>query len=289
MNVPVFWYLGASQWDTALPKYILDRAVRNCLHYPDVRPTKCDVGVIGIPGRHATKPENYVELNAAAKNFKKAVFVIIGDEEGIFHSDHLEHPNMKIWWLMPPFSPKQKVDRVGPNGWPTGAPEMIDAARRMSLEERPYLWHFEGQMTHSRRIDCVRATQGIPDGRLLVTEGFTQGEPRENYYASMVRSKFVLCPAGPCTPDSFRFAEALEAGCVPVVDNRTQHNDYPEGYWWYLFGKELPFPIINQWSVLPELLESLAPRWEELAGTCSEWWEGQKQKLIAEMREDVEL
>lgn len=291
MNIPVFWFQGAAQWDTALPKYILDRAARNCIHYPDARPMKADVGVIVIPGRHSAKPENYGALNQSAEGLKRVVFVVIGDEESLFQTDELQHPNAKIWYLMPPFNPKQRVDRVGPNGWPTGAIEMIAAAKKFSPnDERPYDWHFMGQKTHSRRVECLDAAEGIPKGRCLATEGFTQGESRDSYYVSMIRSKLVLCPSGPCTPDSFRFAEALESGAVPIVDDLTPNPNYPEGYWKYVFdAKTLPFPLITNWDTLPEVMEECLAHWEEMSIECMAWWTFQKAKLVMEMREDLGL
>lgn len=287
--INVIWHYNDGFWDAALPKYILNHAT-SCHHFNGLEWAKELVGtrkgVIVIPGRHSCG--DYEALNRAAANFKKILFVIIGDEEGIFHSDRLEHPAMKIWWLMPPYHPKQIADRVGPNGWPTDAPMMIQFARKKHHGERPLDWSFYGQMTHMRRIQCVQATQELTNGQLLPTEGFTQGVPRDQYYDIMVRSKFVLCPSGPCTPDSFRFAEALEAGCVPIVDNLTQHADYPPGYWNYVFDRDvLPFPVISDWSTLPDVLDLALFDWEARARHCAIWWTRYKEDLVKKMQEDL--
>lgn len=289
MTTSVIWHHNDGFWDTALPKYILGR-MGLCHYFQGLEWAKelagSNQGVIVIPGRHSCN--DYDKLNEAGKSFKRLVFLIIGDEEGIFHSDRLEHPKMKIWWLMPPFHPKQKVDRVGPNGWPTDAPMMIEYARKRNHGIRPLDWSFYGQMTHMRRIQCVNATQGLKNGQLLPTNGFTQGVPRDQYYEVMVRSKFVLCPSGPCTPDSFRFAEALEAGCVPIVDNLTQHTDYPPGYWAYALDREvMPFPVVEDWSQLEDLIELCLFDWEARAKRCRVWWEAFKEGLVNKMREDL--
>ena len=284
--VPVFWYLGAAQWDTALPRYILEHAAE-CMDVLFVAPENKDVGVFVIPGRHSAGQEHYDVLNDAADWFRKIVFVVIGDEEGLFQTDKLQHDNKKVWFLMPPYNPKQKVDRVGPNGWPTGAIEMIAAAKK-HVHNRPYDWCFLGQVTHRRRVECVEAAWEIPNGKLLPTKGFTQGVPREDYYASMVRSKVVLCPSGPCTPDSFRFCEALEAGAIPIADDLTPRADYPAGYWQYVFGTDkLPFPVISDWNTLPNVIADCLKNWQRKSCECQTWWMATKHKLVNQMKQDL--
>ena len=288
--VPVLWYLGAAQWDTALPYYILGHAAE-CEHYLAKRlQVAGDIGVIVIPGRHSAGENHYTELNEIAAPYRKVIFIIIGDEEADFRADKLQHQNKKVWWLMPPFNPKQKVDRVGPNGWPTHAIEMIAAAKEHSHGSRPYDWSFMGQMTHSRRVECVGAASGLPNGKLLPTKGFTQGVPREDYYASMVRSKVVFCPSGPCTPDSFRFCEALEAGAIPIADDLTPKESYPQGYWNYVFGTDkLPFPVVSDWSTLPSVLADCLKDWQRKTCECQTWWMATKHKLVNQMKQDLTL
>lgn len=289
--IPVIWHHSNSFWDCALPRYILDRAAR-CMHVEKLSSVPMfygqPTGVVVIPGRHSNDPVQYDHLCDAASHFRKVVFIIIGDEEGVFDSSKIRLTNAKIWWFMPPFNPKQDVDRVAPNGWPTDTIEMINEARKRNNGVRSFDWSFMGQVTHSRRIECVDAANALPRGRLLCTKGFTQGETREKYYDVMVRSRAVLCPSGPCTPDSFRFAEALEAGCIPIVDDATPNPMYPPGYWRYVFaGEALPFPLVEDWNTLPFIFEMLRADWDARIGACRLWWKNQKERLIREMKEDL--
>lgn len=285
--LPVVWHYNDGFWDCAFPRYILNRAaqIQHSIGLESAMPAR--VGAIVIPGRHSCG--DYEQINKAAKHFGKVVFVIIGDEEGIFHSDELKHPKKIVWWFMPPFNPKQQVDRVAPNGWPTDAPFQINWAKKLHFKVREFDWSFMGQMTHSRRIECVNATQEIMErGKLLVTDGFTRGVPRGEYYDVMVRSKLVLCPSGPCTPDSFRFAEALEAGCVPIVDDLTQNPNYPPGYWNYTLGDlHLPFPLIHDWSTLPAVADFWLKTWKSRAEECRTWWNLKKILWCRQMQEDL--
>jgi hypothetical protein len=292
--LPVIWHYNSGFWDCALPRYILDGAA-SCQHFeynvvnePGPQLANPPVGVIVIPGRHSCG--DYAALNAAAAQFEKVVFIIIGDEEGIFHADQLQHKKKTVVWFMPPFHPLQKVDWVGPNGWPTGAPEMISTALGFTKGVRDLNWSFLGQMTHIRRIMCVSACQELEaPGYLLPTNGFTLGQPRNVYYDVMVRSKLVLCPSGPCTPDSFRFAEALEAGCIPIVDDLIQHAWYPPGYFQYVLGENLPFPVLNDWNTLPQVVEEWLDDWELKADRCQRWWKGMKIGWTQRMQRDLDV
>ncbi len=287
--IPILFHYNAGFWDTAFPMFILN-AAEPCIHLegiervPDalkINPQRC---VLVVPGRHSC--DDYFLLNEAMKPFENVVLIVIGDEEGIWHIDRFKHPSVIKWWFMPPFSPRQKVDRVAPNGWPTHAPKMIAEARAAN-PRRDLTWSFMGQMTHIRRVMCVDGAQGIPNGEMLLTESFTAGVPREEYYKTMVRSKIVLCPAGPCTPDSFRIAEALEAGCIPLADDLTQHASYPPGYFNYVMGENLPFPLIRDWRKAPEIVEEWLDNWELKAERCARWWAAMKQGWIDRMREDL--
>lgn len=291
--IPVIWHHSDGFWDCALPRYILDHATSGkCMHVVGLAHTPMfagqDIGVIVIPGRHSNDRVQYDHLCDAGVHFKKVIYIIIGDEEGVFQSKEIAMAHAKIWWFMPPFNPKQAVDRVGPNGWPSSAPEMIAAARKFNQGIRTFDWSFMGQVTHRRRMECAAVADEIPKGYFLGTEGFTQGEPREKYYDVMVRSRAVLCPSGPCTPDSFRFAEALEAGCVPLVDDATPNPTYPPGYWKYVFnGDSFPFPVISDWKLLPMALDLCGNDWQGRIGACRLWWKNQKERMIAEMKEDL--
>lgn len=291
--IHILWHHNDGFWDCALPHHIFANVGLQCMHHQGLGAAKslgpAGPGVIVIPGRHSTK--DYLQLNAAADNFRRIVFLIIGDEEGVFDASLLQHGNQRIWWLMPPITPKQSVDRVGPNGWPTGSIQMLQTARREVGEERTYNFSFAGQVTHERREACVRAAHQIPvanSGFIFPTVGFTLGLPRQGYYNVMAASKFVLCPSGPCTPDSFRFAEALEAGCVPIVDGLAPKPEYPEGYWNYVFSSEqLPFPVITNWDELPEMFPHLLANFEEQQRRCAGWWQMQKELLVLKMQEDL--
>jgi len=149
-------------------------------------------------------------------------------------------------------------------------------------------WCFLGQVTHDRRQQCAEAAKKLPRGYFYATEGFTKGLTRDMYYRALCRSKIALCPSGPKTPDSFRLAEALEAGCVPIADECTPDVFYPSGYWQYAFGtKQLPFPIIRAWDTLPEVTEDILNHYARYFYSCQQFWQNYKIRLAGEMLEDL--
>lgn len=279
--IPIIWFKRASSsWDTALPRYILERCGCVDLSSIDGAASFEKIAIV-IPGQHSTKDSDYDELNRIARMFELVIFYIVGDEEALFRSERLEHPNMKIWWGAPPFHPKQKADRVTIFGWPAGM--LVNKQAK-----RPLDYFFAGQNTHIRRQQCIAAAQKIPNGFTLGTQGFSQGISREQYYKIMGESKVVLCPSGPAMPDSFRFAEALESGCVPIVDNCTPDPTYPKGYWRFALGcDKLPFPVIDSWENLSLVAADCLHYYREIVLQCDAWWLDFKERLVEDMREDL--
>jgi hypothetical protein len=132
------------------------------------------------------------------------------------------------------------------------------AAAKQHAHTRPFDWSFLGQMTHSRRIECVNI-KDVPNGKLLTTEGFTQGVAREKYYASLVRSKWCFALVGHVLL-ILSLLRSLEAGAIPIADDLTPNLAYL-GYWSYVFGSDkLPFPVIRDW--MPAVIEECLADWE---------------------------
>ena len=99
--------------------------------------------------------------------------------------------------------------------------------------------HFAGTDTPDKIADWVYLGQGGPHRKamiealgvwdvdhpyytMMVTDGFAQGIDQSEYLDEMAVAKVAPCPPGPNTPDTFRLYEALEAGCVPVVEPDTR-------------------------------------------------------------------
>jgi hypothetical protein len=96
-----------------------------------------------------------------------------------------------------------------------------------------------------------------------------------------------MCPSGVESPDNFRLYEALEAGCLPIVDAFSTNNQTP-GFWRYLFGDDIPFPIVSYWDELPKLLPELLKDYPRNANRCFSWWQLKKREIKYKLLDDVE-
>jgi hypothetical protein len=283
--VPVVWLSlhentpPVGYWDDGLigsllehPKYVHD------IGSDAIKPGEGSIVI--VPGRsHADDVES---INSVLEPLPWALVIIRGDEEGVFPVDKLEHPRMLVWVQTP--HEGLDADRFLPLGFPPQAPELL---REHSHVRRPLDWMFAGQVTHERREACVEAVRGLKNGKLVETAGFTQGLSHDEYYRLMAQAKVVPCPSGPETPDTFRLYEALEAGCVPLADARTPKDERPSGYWQFLFGEDPPFPIVEDWSDAPGLIENFVDRYPAANNRIFAWWQQKKRALTHQLEEDI--
>ncbi len=118
----------------------------------------------------------------------------------------------------------------------------------------------------------VEVLSQMPGGELVQSEGFSQGLPRDDYMAGMLKAKYVPCPGGGVNLDSFRVYEALEAGCIPIAEGIE---------FWAKLLPDAPFPIIDDWWHLPALMTDA--EWN--VNDVMAWWLAFKRDL----RQEIEL
>ena len=58
-----------------------------------------------------------------------------------------------------------------------------------------------------------------------------------NYYETIARSKFMLCPRG-CGLDTYRMWDCLYLGCIPIVVKYAGYKDF----------EDLPILFIDKWE-----------------------------------------
>ena len=120
--------------------------------------------------------------------------------------------------------------------------------------------------------------------------------------AALSRAVFCPAPTGWYNPDSYRFAEALEVGCFPLVDGFPQeswsrYTPTTMKYWqWYFAHYNLtdtvaPFvKLVDRWSDVPPWIgERLRdkPELDRLQRAMVEWWFTYKGELARRVASTV--
>lgn len=285
-ETPPRWY-----WDTAMIEDLLAQRLWSpvgghtfvCHEGIENLPADQDGAVICFPGQW--QGEHVGKLSNDLAKLRWVILIIFADEESAFPAHLIKHPNMRMWIQTPIAGKHNFANHYLLVGYPTHAPRMIGEVTRF-IDQKKRDWFFSGQVTHARREACVKELRFLNDaGRLNETAGFTQGLERGEYYAEMAAAKIAPAPAGPCTPDSFRLAEALEAGCIPIVDAVCPI--HPAGYWDYVFGENPPFPVLHDWAYLPAVMQGLLSTWPASANKVFAWWQAYKRRLAYDMEQDL--
>lgn len=244
--------------------------------------------IVVLPGRfHVDRVD---EVNARLARLGWVLLIVTSDEESLFPFEHLRHPRLRLWLMTP--DPAKKYDpaiRFLGEGFAADTTDILQGA---DMDARQVDVGFWGQITHPRRERLWKTlNDGFDHSRVFVaasaTETFAGGLPRDEYLRSMANTKIAPAPAGPATADSFRFFEALEAGCLPIADSRA--DGQPEGYWdTLLLGYEdRGFPVLDDWNVLPGVVDVLLDGWPWHANVAQAWWQRYKRDLVTRLESDV--
>lgn len=275
--------LTRGQWDDTFIGDLLSGIEYNHIESRDgIKPGK--FAIVILHARMHVKDSR--QINKDLAKLDSCVVMLVGDEASTFHVDQLRHPNMRLYVM----HPRPEIDypegtRLLVNSYSPDTPLLKDY--RDEYNEKPLDWFFAGQTGHARREECVEAIKDIPNGECHQSEGFTQGLPHDEYFKKLASAKFAPCPSGPETPDTFRLYEALEAGCIPIVDNRPSRKGYPLGFWEKLFGEVPPFPVLEEWASAPELIEKLLPDWKDTANHIYSWWQQRKRQYGRQIETDI--
>jgi hypothetical protein len=226
------------------------------------------------------------EIQKEISSLKWVLLILMCDEESQFDVDKISHPRCIIWQQIPAPHRFKNVRRYLPYGYQSRPHDMVNISHS---KDKPLDWFFSGQITHARRRECVGVLKQISNGRLIEGSHFQDGLEYSKYLQTMAMAKIAPCPSGPATPDTFRVWEALQANCIPVVDDRPgARPNYPRGYWRNLFGEEPPFPILENWQEFPQVLNHLLQNWDNENYRVQKWWAQYQQKISQWLKQDIE-
>jgi hypothetical protein len=272
-------------WDMALLDDML-KDERRYRHHEGYDFSGMNGAIVVLPARYHSQDVDVINKLIAPLEF--VLFILVGDEGEIFPSQNLSHPNMIVWQQSPHLHQHGNVDRYIPLGYSTGTREYLKEARSGQIVPSND-WFFAGQNTHIRRQLCVDALKhrNLRDtGELLETEGFTQGFERKEYFARMANTMTAPCPSGVVVLDTFRMYEALEAGCLPIVDGIDPLGG-SWGYWHFLFGENPPFPVLREWPEVIGSINSAVAEFPVPQNRVFAWWQLKKYGMRQDLLEDL--
>ena len=146
-----------------------------------------------------------------------------------------------------------------------------------TASERAFIWSFAGHKRISSRVEMLDALAGIRPSKLHLTGGFNtpDGLSLDDYRDLLQTSLFAPCPAGFSSVDTFRIYEALEAGCIPIVERRRGSDYFRRAY-----GAH-PIPTVEGWSEAADLITGIMERHkhEDLRKRCWLWWNSYKSEI----------
>lgn len=266
-SIPVLWVGTPSQdafdvwWDVALIKDILTNEMwapangYEFVHHNGLKDIEqmTGGGVVVIPARHWVEADAVPRLREALDKMLWRVLIVVGQEEGNFDYRSFQDDRTKVWLMQPKL--EDTADFYIGSGYAPHAREMIERHEHEYLT-KPLDWFFAGQNNHERREQAASVLQRMVNredvkGRVVLSDGFTQGITPQEYFYDMAATKTVPCPSGVQSPDSFRVYEALESGAIPVVDDFSTVLVHEPGYWQKVFNEQgVPFKMFNDYANL---------------------------------------
>lgn len=286
-KAPVLWWnlhLGEcnprAHWDTALLREKL--WTREWFDASVLADFPADAAIVMVAGNFHHGDVD--ALNAALTALPGVVLIIHSDEASLFPVHEIEHPNLRLWVMTPRPDRHYDLDArwIG-EGYSPGTSVIAES---FPLDApRPHDWCFVGQVTHVRRHQAVEQMLRMRRGFLFQTPGFTQGLDRHGYLRVLRESVVAVCPSGPTTQDSFRLYEALECGAIPIADDVTP--DGRRGYWNFVYGNELPFPILTDYRQLRRTVQRVLDDRVAIQAKCQRWWEAEKMRIANDIERDL--
>jgi len=142
-----------------------------------------------------------------------------------------------------------------------------------SLQNRKYKWAFIGTPHKSSRHDLLYHFSHIKEFYSYKTEKFNSKLiPVEEMSKILSLTEFLPCPNGFVHPETYRLYEALECGCIPIVENAYK-------YYERLFPGN-PFIKVDKWIEAVSTIKGWSN--EQISSKrneCVNWWNKYKNEM----------
>ena len=220
--------------------------------------------LIIIDSSPETKIEFYNKINLTCS---KVFLLHLGDETGAYD---LSQIYSKCDFVFRPFCSSKYFNNEKVKCIPIGYKSGVTNKKK---RKRKYKWAFTGTPHKTSRHDLLFQLSDIKPFFCHRTEKFdTKIISVEEMSEILSSTQFLPCPNGFFHPETYRLYEALECGCIPIVESAYQYYDR-------LFPKN-PFIKIDKWldakTIVNKLsIEEINSKREE----CENWWVAYKTDL----------
>ena len=138
---------------------------------------------------------------------------------------------------------------------------------------RKYKWAFTGTPHKSSRHDLLFQFSNIKPFFCHKTEKFdTKIISVEEMSEVLSSTEFIPCPNGFFHPETYRLYEALQCGCIPIVEDAYKYYDrlFPDN----------PFIKVGKWADAKPIIKSWGnDQIEKKKEECISWWSNYKIDL----------
>ena len=217
----------------------------------------------------STKESFYFDLS---NKVKKIFLIHLGDEGGAEKKDLVYSLCEHIWrtFSLPMFKNFKNVTSI-PIGY-----KFDPIKDNINILKRNYKWSFLGTTHGSSRYDLLNKHKNITPNFINLSENFSGKKSMDtnDYYKILNNSIFAPIPHGYFHPETYRLYEALEAGCIPIIENPFQFFDN--------FLPNNPLLSVNSWedssTIIKKYLENKKDI-EILRNKINDWWTQHKENL----------
>ena len=213
--------------------------------------------------------ENKEELYTKLELICSKMFLIhLGDESGVYDSSLIYNKFNYVWraFCLNRYFNNKKVSCL-PIGYKSGT------LFKKEIVERKYKWAFLGTPHKSSRHDLLFQFSDIEPSFFHKTKKFNEKIIDVSKMSEILTStEFIPCPNGFVHPETYRLYEALECGCIPIVENAYKYYDR-------LFPNN-PFIKIDRWiEAKPVIREWGDDQIKQKREECRTWWSQYKNQL----------
>lgn len=218
------------------------------------------------------KQYDYIDkINETLSKYEKVLVIVTSDEESMFDTEHLSHPDMIIYSQYPVGGKSKNVDLWLPIGY-------TPYAKTAPIKNKDLEWFFSGQITHETRETLHAKLSTMEGGLLLGTEGFTQGYPPEEYMQYMCRAIVAPSPHGAVKPEALRTYEALEVGAFPIPEGEGYHK---------LVTSDIKYSYSEKWGDLDKIVDRVVSEFPRYNNLVQSQWQLTKYRIRNRLLKDL--